>query len=213
MINGGNRDELRLYVAYDIQAGDSVTKDNYAAHIQKVYGGFADQVITEYPTSAYSSPPSALGTVMSDFRLDVGLNNCIYLQTAKLASKYVKVYEYVFADRDAPPVTKNPGFEMGAVHASELPYQFPHFSDTAKVDAPALPEAQQKMAKQMMAYWTTSPETVYRWHRVLHCGSPSPPMTRCFGSNRKIWILRRKLRAQLRILEEAIPGRSDRVEC
>jgi para-nitrobenzyl esterase len=159
MINGGNRDEMRLYVAYDAQAGDKVTVDNYGAHIKKLYGQNAEQVAEKYPPSAYSSPSSALGTAMSDFTANIGINNCIYLETAKLASKRIKVYEYVFSDRDAPPVTTDPGFEMGAVHASELPYQFLHFSDTTKVDAPALAAPQQKLANQMMAFWTSFART------------------------------------------------------
>ena len=155
MINGGNHDELRLYVAYDAQGGDKITADNYAEHVKKVYGDKAEQVSAKYPASAYSSPSSAMGTIMSDFRPDVGINNCIFLETAKLASPYVQVYEYVFADREAPPPTKNPGFEMGAVHASDLPYFFPHFSDTNPPNAPAMPAPQQKLAKVMAEYWTS----------------------------------------------------------
>ncbi|WP_284945041.1 carboxylesterase/lipase family protein [Acidisoma cladoniae] len=155
IINGGNRDELRLYVAYAVQGGSIITPANYAAVLRSAYGDKTDRVLAEYLLSHFSSPAAAVGTVMSDYRQDNGLNNCGFQETGKLASAYVSVFQYEFADRDAPPVTDNPGFEMGAVHSSELPYQFPRFTNTTKLNGPALAPGSQHLATVMMEYWTS----------------------------------------------------------
>jgi para-nitrobenzyl esterase len=159
MINGGDQSELRLYVAYAATAGNHVTEANYPASLRAVYGKNAPAVLAEYPLSHFSSPPSAFGSVMSDFTPVNGLNNCLFLQTAKLASRYVAVFEYEFADARAPLVTADPGFEMGAVHSSELPYLFPHFSNTSKIDGPALTPGAQVLSDAMIDYWTAFART------------------------------------------------------
>jgi para-nitrobenzyl esterase len=153
ILNGGNSKELLLYVAYAVQAGQPVTPQNYLAHLEGVYGDKATVVAAEYPVASFPSAPEALGITMSDFTPVNGLNNCLFLETGKLASKSVPVYEYQFADPDAPPVTENPGFPMGAVHSAELPYQFPHFSNTTKLDGPNLLPNSQRLAQQMLGLW------------------------------------------------------------
>ncbi len=154
LLNGGNRDEMRLYVGYDVAAGRAVTPDNYAAKLRAIYGDAAPAVLAAYPAASYSSAPAALGTAMSDFMPGGGLSNCLFLESGRLAAHFVPVYEYEFADRDAPPEMPDPGFELGAVHAAELPYQFPHISHTYRVDGPDLAPPAQRLADQMAGYWS-----------------------------------------------------------
>ena len=163
MINGGNRDEMRLYVAYAIAAGQIVTADTYPKLLASVYGDAAPRVYAEYPLARFPSVPSALGTVESDFIPAGPLSNCLYLETARAASRYVPLYEYEFADRHAPPEMDDPGFEMGAVHAAELPYFFPHISHNSKVNGPDLEPPSQPVSRAMVAYWSS----------FAHTGRPS----------------------------------------
>ncbi|WP_371345568.1 carboxylesterase/lipase family protein [Ancylobacter sp. IITR112] len=160
VMNGGTRDEQRLYVGYAALDGDVVTAETYPDAIRKVYGDKATAVLEKYPPTYASSPPATLGSVWSDFRRDVGINNCAYLEAAKLMGAFVPVHEFVFADSDAPPVTPaDPGFEMGAVHSSELPYLFPHFDNTMRRAGPELAPASAELAKVMIGYWASFART------------------------------------------------------
>lgn len=165
IINGGNRDEMRLYVAYAIAAGQSVTSDAYPQLLASLYGQAAPDVLLEYPLDKFPAAPAALGTVESDFIPGAPLSNCHYLEMADQASRYVPVYEYEFADRHAPPEMDDPGFEMGAVHAAELPYLFPHISHNSKIDGPDLEPASRPVSAAMVAYWSS----------FAYTGRPSAP--------------------------------------
>jgi para-nitrobenzyl esterase len=153
ILNGGNRDEMRLYVGYDAVAGVHVTPVNYLAMLEASYGDNAAAVQARYPLTEFPSAPSALGTVKSDYMPGGPLSNCLFLHTAQLASRHVPVYQYEFTDRAAPPVMPDPGFELGAVHSAELPYFFPHFTNKSVFDGPDLAPGSQRLAEQMIAYW------------------------------------------------------------
>jgi para-nitrobenzyl esterase len=154
ILNGGTSYEMRVYVGYEVEAGGSITPANYLERLRALYGEHANEVFAAYPLDRYSSAPTALGTAMSDFMPRGGLNNCVFLRTAWLASKNVPVYEYEFADAHSPPVMDDPGFELGPVHTSEMLYQFPHFSNKSVLDGPALAPPQQELSRQMVAWWS-----------------------------------------------------------
>jgi para-nitrobenzyl esterase len=164
IINGGNRDEMRLYVAYAIAAGQAVTADTYAQLLAPMYGDAAPDVLAQYPPADFSSVPVALGTVESDYLPGNALSNCLYLEMAGEASRFAPVYEYEFADSHAPPEMDDPGFDMGAVHAAELPYFFPHISHNSKINGPDLEPPSQRLSAAMVAYWSS----------FAHSGKPAP---------------------------------------
>ncbi len=155
ILNGGASNEMRLYVGYEVEAGARITSDNYKERLRALYGDNVDAVLAAYPADRYSSVPTALGSAMSDFMPGGGLNSCLFLRTAWLASRWVPVFQYEFADDTAPPVMNDPGFELGAVHTSEMLYQFPGFSNTSVHDGPSLSVPQQALSQQMVAYWSS----------------------------------------------------------
>lgn len=158
MILGGTRDELRLYVAYEIQAGKTFTPENYQNALQFFFGDHANEIAKAYPLSAFSSAGAALGTVVSDFMPGFGVNHCLSIETARLASKQAPVFFMDFADRTTPkrgiliPADPDPKIEIGAAHSSVMSYFFPGYSNTAAMSAPDLSPDSEKSAKLMLQY-------------------------------------------------------------
>ncbi|WP_448189322.1 carboxylesterase/lipase family protein [Azospirillum sp. sgz301742] len=165
VVNGGTRDELRLYVGYAVQEGKSFTAANYKDMLRLYYADKADVIAAQYPVTNYSSAAAAIGSVWTDFRPDIGINHCLYVETAKLMSRHVDVYQSEFSDRNAPtlgvsiPLLPDPGFDLGAAHSSELNYYFPGYSNTSQISAPDLARDQQDMADQMVASWANFVKT------------------------------------------------------
>ncbi|MGD0606520.1 MAG: carboxylesterase family protein [Streptosporangiaceae bacterium] len=156
VINGTNRDEWRLFVAQEqLDGAPPVTAVNYQASIASLLGvsaGTAAVIAAEYPLSAYSSPPVALGAVGTD-----EIFACPALTADESLSKYVPTYAYEFNDQNAPERYLAPvGFPYGAAHESEVQYLF----SLANTPFPGvLTPSQQRLAAAMKRYWTTLAET------------------------------------------------------
>jgi len=174
---------MRLYVGYEVEAGGGITADNHLDRLRVLYGEHAEAVQAVYPAGRWSSPATALGTAMSDFMPGGGLNACLFLRTAAIASRYVPVYQYEFADDAAPPVMNDPGIELGAVHTSEMPYQFPGFDNTSKLAGPPLTASQLQLSRQMAAYWG-------RFVRTGQPGGAGLPEWQAYGGSKQALRLR-----------------------
>lgn len=159
LINGGNKDEFRLYIGYMLLAGKKINADNYLDMLKTYYGDHAEAVSHEYPLKDYSSAAIALATALSDQNPSAGIYNCGYLQQGRLAAKYVPVYEYIFSDENSPPLAKVPDFNLGAAHAQDLTYLFPHYDDTNAHNGPSLTGDSLAISNAMIGYWTTFAKT------------------------------------------------------
>lgn len=159
VLNGFTRDEMRLYVGYDVQNGAVITPETYPLAVQRIYGDKADQVLARYPVKPGERAPETLGSLMTNFMPGLGISHCLMLESGRLLARHVPVYQWEFADRTAPvrgvsiPILTDPGFELGAVHSAELNALFPGFSNTAAMTAPDLNSASQKLADEIVKSW------------------------------------------------------------
>ncbi len=181
LLMGGTRDELRLYAAYAVlfptgkQPDNFFTKDAvYNFWLPYFYGSDTthyDAIYNHYFGTAEGQLGLAItgatvGSMASDRAPVVGINNCLYLKTSDAFSPWVPaLYQFEFADKNAPVLGvgiakgMDPGFELGAVHSSELNYLFPKLSNTTAIDGPDLQPTSQLLADQMVAYWAAFART------------------------------------------------------
>lgn len=159
VLNGFTRDEMRLYVGYDVQNGASITPETYPAAVRALYGEKADKVLARYPLKPGERPAETLGSLMTDFMPGLGITHCLMLESGRLLGAHTPVYQWEYADRTAPvrgvsiPISPEPGFSLGAVHSAELNALFPGFSNTAAMTAPDLSPASQDLADLIVTTW------------------------------------------------------------
>lgn len=159
VLNGFTRDEMRLYVGYDIQAGATITPETYPLAVRRIYGDKADRVLAAYPLKPGERAPETLGSLMSDFMPGLGITHCLMLESGRLLARFTPVYQWEYADRTAPvrgvsiPILPDPGFELGAVHSGELNALFPGFSNTAAMSGPDLAPDSQALADLIVTTW------------------------------------------------------------
>ncbi len=159
VLNGFARDEMRLYVGYDVQSGAVITPETYPLAVRHIYGDKADHVLARYPIKPGERAPEALGSLMTDFMPGLGITHCLMLESGRLLARFTPVTQWEYADRTAPvrgvsiPILPDPGFVLGAVHSAELNALFPGFSNTAAMTAPDLAPASQALADRIVASW------------------------------------------------------------
>jgi para-nitrobenzyl esterase len=159
VLNGFTRDEMRLYVGYDVQGGARITPETYPLAVRAIYGDKTGKVLARYPLRPGEHPAETLGSLMTDFMPGLGITHCLMLESGRLLGAYTQVFQWEYADRTAPvrgvsiPISPEPGFNLGAVHSAELNALFPNFSNTAAMTAPDLSATSQALADVIVTSW------------------------------------------------------------
>jgi para-nitrobenzyl esterase len=150
VIQGGNHDEWRLFVALDFDLTIGPVGNNepaYEAALATLVGPAAPIVAGQYPLANFPSADLAFGAAGTD-----AVFACPALSADLSMSQFVPLSTYEFNDENAPedflpPVT----FPYGAAHASEIQYLF---NLPVTVPRPPLSAAQLQLSSTMQHYWT-----------------------------------------------------------
>jgi len=150
VIQGGNHDEWRLFVALDFDLTIGPIGNNepaYEAALATLVGPAAPIVAAQYPLASFPSADLAFGAAGTDAAFA-----CPALSADLSMSQFVPLSTYEFNDENAPedflpPVT----FPYGAAHASEIQYLF---NLPVTVPRPPLSAAQLQLSSTMQHYWT-----------------------------------------------------------
>jgi para-nitrobenzyl esterase len=141
---GNNRNEATLFfylTGTGLDMTPPVDAASYQALEEGVYPGHGAAIVAEYPISSFQgSYKAAAAEAMGDSAFVCGARRV----ARALAASGVPTFRYDFTH------ALNLGIpELGAFHASELPYVF---SNPLQPQAPLTPE-DLSVAKQVMAYW------------------------------------------------------------
>ncbi|MBB5851760.1 carboxylesterase/lipase family protein [Amycolatopsis umgeniensis] len=143
VLTGVTRNESRLLVA--LYPGQPFTEEHYQELLRTAFKDKAPLVAAEYPSAEHGGPAMAFADAMTDRSW-----GCPQTGTERLLRERTRTFSYEFADQDAPPlVPMPPGMRAGASHGSELAYLSDMTPSPGK-----LTSAQQKLAAQMIRYWT-----------------------------------------------------------
>lgn len=148
---GSNQDESALvtFGVLERQKKWPLDQPSYVNILKGAFPTSATEVETEYDSSEYPTPFSALSGIYTDTNDQVG---CDESRQADILAKATSVYRYEFADPNTPvqlPLIKRYGhLSLGAYHSGELQYLF-------KVDSFSGPLTSQQhaLATRMDSYW------------------------------------------------------------
>jgi para-nitrobenzyl esterase len=152
LLIGSNRDEWSLVDSPTAQMDATA----YATAVHQRFDQFgatvANQVLTLYPASAYSSPAYGLIAVDSDFQLGCELRSVVRAAAAAANHKPVWRYFYTHTFENDPNLAV-----YGAFHTAELFFLFGNFNDGLQPGGGVVynpTPADLTFSQAMMGYWT-----------------------------------------------------------
>jgi para-nitrobenzyl esterase len=146
VISGLTSDE-QAYFLPEASTGRPLSEADYSNWAGVTAGSRSEEVVARYPVSRYGSPSLAEIAAAQDAK------RCVVLRLDRSLSRFVAVYAYEFADRNAPSYFPERSYPMKAYHTAELQYLFPLFHG-GRGTTHGLSPAQQLLARQMVGWWS-----------------------------------------------------------
>jgi para-nitrobenzyl esterase len=162
IMNGGVKDEGGFATSINELFFGPMSPEQYVETVTKTYGGpagpgngppnykpgTAEAVLAKYPLSAYPNPSAAWIAVGSD------ANVCRHPYLNDNASKFVPLYAYEFADRQAPWYFPPLSFAHGAAHTIDIQFLFPDWHGGPLGASHKLTAPEQTLSRLLVIAWT-----------------------------------------------------------
>jgi para-nitrobenzyl esterase len=155
ILSGSNKDEGRLFTAifyHLLQFRRANATDLQRELVFRRPGGDTAELTAAYPAAAQDNADLAISQVTTD-----GGFSCpsLFYSRAAAAQPGQAVYMYEFTDPNPPASDVDPFMPLGDFHGAEVSYLFTTFQGLTL----GLTEAQTRLSRQMIGYWTTFART------------------------------------------------------